>query len=167
MEDNQMKLEFTVQTRIQKPVAEVFDAVYNPEKMVKYFAQASVKGALDEGATAYWQFDHDENNRNPIRVQVKKMEKNKRIVFEWIANEDGVMHSDREDAYNTTVEMTFEALSDRETLIKITESGWRENAAALAGSYQNCNGWTQMMASLKTWIEHGYALGMDGCGASR
>lgn len=157
-----MNLEFTVQTRIQKPVEEVFDAVYNPAKMVKYFPQAGVKGALDEGATAEWTFSHSPDHRDPIKVHVKKMEKNKRIVFEWPANEDFV-HVD----YNTTVEMTFEALSANETLVKITESGWKDNDKALKGSYQNCNGWTQMMASLKTWVEHGFALGMDGCGAQR
>lgn len=160
-----MNLEFTVQTRIQKPIAEVFDAVYNPEKLVKYFAQTSVKGALDAGTTAYWQFSHVKSDRDPIPVFVKTMEKNKRIVFEWPANEHDKQDVKRE-AYNTKVEMVFEALSDNETLVKITESGWRDNANALAGSYQNCNGWTQMMASLKTWVEHGFALGMDGCSKS-
>ena len=156
-----MNLEFTVQTRIQKPIAEVFDAVYNPDKMVKYFPQAGVKGAMDADTTVYWQFSHEENHRDPIAVHVKKMEKNKRIIFEWRANERDNKNPD----YNTTVEMTFESLSAGETLVKITESGWRDNDAALAGSYQNCNGWTQMMASLKTWVEHGFALGMDGCGS--
>lgn len=164
MEDTQMNLEFTVQTRIQKPISEVFDAVYNPDKMVKYFAQSGVKGAMDAGATVHWQFAHVKSD--PIPVYVKAMEKNKRIVFEWAANEHDKQEVKRTESYNTTVEMTFEALSDQETLVKITESGWKENAGALAGSYQNCNGWTQMLASLKTWIELGRALGMDGCSKS-
>lgn len=156
-----MDLEFTVQTRIQKPITEVFDAIYNPGKLVKYFAMGGVKGALDEGATAYWQFSHAPSD--PIPVFVKTMEKNKRIVFEWHANEHDKQEVLRTEEYNTTVEIVFESLGESETMVKITETGWRENSGALAGSYQNCNGWTQMLASLKGWIEHGVVLGMGGC----
>ena len=80
----------------------------------------------------------------------------------WVENAVGAV----EGVSGVTVEMTFEALSENETLVKIKESGWKENAGALAGSYQNCNGWTQMLASLKSWIELGKALGMDGCNHS-
>lgn len=159
-----MNLEFTVQTRIQKPIEEVFDAVYNPNKLVKYFATGSVKGALDEGATAYWQFSHVKSD--PIPVHVKIMEKNKRIVLEWAANEHDKQEVQRTEDYNTTVEMVFESLGKNETMVRITESGWKDNKGALAGSYQNCNGWTQMLACLKMWIEHGVTMGMDGCSHS-
>jgi len=156
-----MNLEFTVQTRIKKPIAEVFDAIYNPDKLVQYFTQGSAKGAMDEGTTVYWQFAHAKSD--PIPVIVKKMEKNKRIVLEWNANEHDKQEVKRTESYNTTVEMVFEPLSEGETMVKITESGWKESQGALAGSYQNCNGWTQMLACLKMWIEHGVIMGMDGC----
>jgi len=44
-----MDLRFTVQTKIQKPVSEVFDAVYNPKKLSKYFTTGGADGPLDEG----------------------------------------------------------------------------------------------------------------------
>ena len=155
-----MELIFTVQTKINKPVAEVFDAVYNPEKLVQYFTEKKADGALDEGATAYWQFAGYPSD--PIPVTVKTMEKNKRIVFEWPANEHNKPEVSRTDSYSTRVEIVFESLGSDETMVSITESGWHENAGALAGSYQNCNGWTKMLASLKGWLEHGFVLGMGG-----
>ena len=155
MEDA-MELRFNVQTKIQKPIAEVFDAIYNPSKLSQYFATGGARGSLDEGATAYWQFADFPSD--PIPVIVKRMEKNSAIVFEWEANEHDKQEIVREPSYNTTVEITFEALSENETLVKITESGWRENQGALAGSYLNCMGWTQMSASLKAFVEYGINL---------
>lgn len=160
MEDT-MDLKFTVNTKIQKPVAEVFDAVYNPQKLKEYFATGSAEGALDEGTTAYWTFAGYKSD--PIPVIVKKMEKNKRVVFEWAANEHPLQEVNRSKDYNTSVEMIFEENGSGETIVTITESGWRENAGALAGSYQNCNGWTNMLANLKFWTMHGLTLG-GNCG---
>ena len=51
-----MELKFRIQTKIQKPVEEVFDAIYNPEKVMKYFATESASGPLDEGAKVIWRF---------------------------------------------------------------------------------------------------------------
>ena len=52
-----MEINFQVQTKIQKPVAEVFDAVYSPEKLSGYFTNGGAKGTLDEGATVEWAFE--------------------------------------------------------------------------------------------------------------
>ena len=48
-----MDLKFRVQTKIQKPIDEVFDAVYNPRKLEKYFTTKSASGPLDAGTTVY------------------------------------------------------------------------------------------------------------------
>jgi uncharacterized protein YndB with AHSA1/START domain len=45
-----MELKFKVQVKIQKPVDEVFDAVYNPKKLSAYLVSDS-DGPLDEGKT--------------------------------------------------------------------------------------------------------------------
>ena len=74
-----MTLEFRVNGRIAKPVAEVFDAVVNPEKLSGYF---------------------------------------------------------------TT----------------IGETGWRENARGQKSSYMNCEGWSQMLACMKAYLEYGINL---------
>ncbi|HEU4521738.1 MAG TPA: SRPBCC family protein [Thermoanaerobaculia bacterium] len=140
-----MEPKFSIQTRIRKPVAEVFDAVYNPAKLSKYFATKSASGPLDEGARVTWSWaDHP----HPAEVDVKKVVRDQLIVFEWQAPE----------GYNTRVEMQFEKLSDDQTLVRISESGWKTTKEGIESSYQNCEGWTQMSASLKAFLEYGINL---------
>jgi len=150
-----MELKFTVQTRIQKPVAEVFDAVYNPSKLSQFFATGSASGPLDEGARVLWKFADFPDVE--ALVEVKKMILGKLITFEWESAEGG---------YNTRVEMVFEALNANETLVKITESGWKETPKGLQSSYGNCEGWTHMGAALKMFVERGINL-RDGYYAPR
>src|SRR5262245_60133949 len=114
-----MELRFKIQAKIQKPVEEVFDAVYNPRKIEKYFATKSASGALDEGATVKWAWDY---YPEAYEVQVKKCVKNKLIAFEWEAHKGG---------YTTTVEFRFEELAATETMVTISESGWRETEDGL------------------------------------
>ena len=60
--------------------------------------------------------------------------------------------------YVTTVTMIFEPLDDGRTLVTIAEEGWRETPNGLKASYGNCEGWSQMLAALKAWLEHGINL---------
>ena len=141
-----MELKFQVQTKVQKPLDEVFDAVYNPEKLSGYFTTAGSNGPLDEGTTVTWSW-HDYPGSYP--VSVIKTVPNELIVFEWEVTGGG---------YNTRTEISFEALNPDETLVKITESGWEENERGLKESYGNCFGWTQMICSLKAYLEYGVNL---------
>lgn len=45
-----MKLEFSVSTKIRKPIGKVFDAVVDPDKIGSYFVSGGVSGPLVEGA---------------------------------------------------------------------------------------------------------------------
>jgi uncharacterized protein YndB with AHSA1/START domain len=75
-----------------------------------------------------------------------------RIVFEWPANDpDG-------PANPTTVTITFTPTDDGRTKVEIAEDGWQETEAGLTASYGNCMGWSQMLAALKVWLEHGITL---------
>jgi len=138
-----MELKFTVQTKIQKPVADVYDAVRDPKKLAQYFATAGASGPPEEGKVITWRWD---DFPNVGEVHVRKVVPNKLIVFEWAVAEGN---------YKTKTEIKFEPLGDRETLVSITESGWPETPAGIKSSYGNCFGWTQMMASLKAWVEYG------------
>ena len=67
-----MDLNFQVQTKIQKPVEEVFDAVYNPSKLSGYFTTGQASAPLVEGTTVQWAFADnpgDEKNKFPVEVQ--------------------------------------------------------------------------------------------------
>jgi len=141
-----MELKFQIQTKIQKPVAEVFDAVYNPKKITQYFATESASAPLDEGMKVLWRFA---DYPGDVPLSVKKVVPNEQIEFEWETMEGG---------YNTHVEMRFEPLSAEETLVSISEGNWKENQIGLNSSYGNCYGWMQMSCCLKAYLEYGINL---------
>lgn len=140
-----MELKFQVQAKIQKPVSEVFDGVYNPKKLNGYFTKTA-SGPMEEGSTVMWEFPEFPGE---FPVLVKKVVPNELIVFEWKA-QDG--------DYNTHVEIAFEPLDPNSTLVKITESGWKENQKGLDSSYSNCQGWMNMASCLKAFLEYGINL---------
>ena len=143
-----MDLKFKVQTKIQKPVSEVFDAVYNPTKLSGYFTNGGASAPLDEGSTVEWAFaDNPGDEKNKFPVQVKKMIPNELIVLGW----EGAK------GLQTNVEMVFEADGD-DTIVRITETGWRETQDDLNSSYLNCMGWSQMISALKAYVEYGIDL---------
>lgn len=140
-----MDLKFKVSGRIARPVADVFEAVVNPDELSHYFTTGGAEGRLATGATVTWDF-HDFPGAFPVEViEVVDYEK---IVLQW----------DADEGRKTTVTMGFEPLEDGRTLVTITEEGWRENQAGLDASYGNCEGWTGMLCAMKMWVEHGINL---------
>ena len=153
------ELKFTVSGRIAKPVGEVFEAVVNPDQLSHYFTTGGAEGRLETGATVTWDF-HDYPGAFPVHVV--EVVPDQRIVLEWKANEGEAPNVEggemKEVDYNTTVTMTFKALDDGRTLVEVAEEGWRENEGALQASYGNCQGWSQMLAAMKVWLEHNINL---------
>jgi uncharacterized protein YndB with AHSA1/START domain len=144
-----MELKFKVQTKIQKPIAEVFDAVYNPSKLSGYFTNGGASAPLDEGTTVEWAFaDNPGDEKMSFPVEVKEVKPNELIVFGWEGAKD----------LQTRVEMNFESTGPNETLVKISESGWRETQDDLNSSYGNCMGWSQMLSAMKAYVEYGINL---------
>lgn len=137
-----MDLKFRVQTKILKPVAEVFDAVYNPRKLEKYFATKSASAPLDAGTTVIWEWDHWPT---AYQVHVKETIANEMIAFEWLAHDGDTM---------TRVEIRFEPVGDGETIVSVSETGWSQNEEGLKNSYDNCAGWMQFCCSLKGYLEY-------------
>lgn len=143
-----MELKFQVQTKIQKPVSEVFDAVRNPEKLSGYFTNGGASAALEEGKTVEWAFaDNPGDQKIKFPVEVKEVVTNELIVLGW----EGAK------GLKTRVEMQFEAAGD-DTIVRISETGWRENQSDLNSSYLNCFGWGQMLCCLKAYVEYGINL---------
>jgi uncharacterized protein YndB with AHSA1/START domain len=137
-----MDPKFTVQLKIRKPPAEVFDAVVRPEKLTGYFVRATT-GPLVAGQTVKWSFAEAPEL---FDVVVREVAKNERIVFEWPADSGD---------YKTRVEMIFQRLDDGATLVQISESGWRGDAAGVKASYGNAGGWMHMMCCMKAYLEYG------------
>ncbi|MDO9417501.1 SRPBCC domain-containing protein [Pararhizobium sp.] len=141
-----MTLEFRVNGRIGKPVADVFDAVVNPEKLSGYFTTVGgASGPLVEGTTVTW--------FGMAPVIVETLEQNARIVLRWDA-----MVAEGEEPYKTRVEMKFTPLEDGGTMVTIGETGWRDNERGQKSSYMNCEGWSQMLACMKAYLEYGINL---------
>ena len=154
-----MELAFKVHIKIQKPVDEVFDAVYNPEKISKYFTTNGASAPLDGGTTVMWDFA---DFPGAFPVKVLECAKNERIVIEWEANDSGYDPKNpdamKPAGYNTQVTFTFEPLENGSTQVSIGESGWRETGGGLKASYGNCFGWSQFICALKAYLEHGINL---------
>ncbi len=136
--------------KLQRPVAEVFDAVYNPKTLSGYFTSGGVSAPLDPGTTVYWTFANSpESTYPPFPVVVKEVDPERRIVFEWAAADGD---------YRTRVEMRFEPLGPSETRVSISESGWRETPEGLKNAFGNCRGWAEMIECLKAYVQYGINL---------
>lgn len=144
-----MDLKFNVSGRIDKPVAEVFEAVVDPGQLSRFFTTGGAVGRLETGSTVTWDFA-DFPGAFPVRVET--VETNRKIVLHWKA------HDDAPGPHDTTVTMTFEGLEDGRTLVSIREEGWSDSEKGLKSSYGNCEGWTGMLCALKVWLEHGINL---------
>ncbi|PYT00543.1 MAG: ATPase [Acidobacteria bacterium] len=144
-----MELKFQVQIKIQKPVEEVFQAVYDPKKLSGYFTNGGASAPLEGGTTVEWAFDDTPGQEKfSFPVEVLESVTNKKIVFKWQGTKEKM----------NTVEINFESTGDNETLVKISESGWESNQEDLTRSYGNCMGWSQMLSALKAYTEYGIDL---------
>ena len=141
-----MELRFQVYGKIAKPVAEVFDAVYNPSKLSGYFTTGGASAPLVEGSTVTWDFA---DFPGAFPVQVRKVERDRLIELEWKANDGD---------YTTRTRLEFEPLEGGATLVRISEGKWSETQQGLDASYGNCMGWTQMLCAMKLYVERGINL---------
>jgi uncharacterized protein YndB with AHSA1/START domain len=144
-----MELRFQVYGKIAKPVAEVFDAVYNPSKLSGYFTTGGASAPLVEGSTVTWDFA---DFPGAFPVQVRRVEQNRLIELEWKAGDGD---------YSTRTRLEFEPLEGGATLVRISEGTWRETQQGLDASYGNCMGWTQMLCAMKLYVERGINLRQD------
>ena len=144
-----MELKFKVQTKIQKPVEEVFKAVEDADKLSGYFTNAGASEPLVEGTTVEWAFaDTPGEKIGPFPVEVEKVVPNELIVLRWQGTKDKL----------NRVEMSFQKTGPEETLVTIGESGWDATQDDLNSSYGNCMGWSQMLSALKAYTEYGINL---------
>lgn len=142
-----MSLGFRISGRIDKPAAEVFDAVVNPKKLSGYFTTIGGASArLVAGEKVIWWGE--------VPVEVEEVTPDRRIVLRWDAEDP----ASGKQSYKTRIEMTFDPLEEGGTLVAIAEEGWREGETGLRKSYLNCEGWTQMLCCMKAYLEYGINL---------
>ena len=154
-----MDLKFNVRIIVGRPVDEVFEAVADPKELSSYFTTAGASGRLESGKTVMWNFA---DFPGEFPVEVDEVVPDERITLRWEAAEGEQVSPDGIDikpaGYQTIVTMNFRPTDDGRTIVEIEERGWRETESGLQASYGNCMGWSQMLAALKAWKEHGINL---------
>jgi len=142
--DENLNVAFTVRQRIERPVAEVFQAVVDPEKLCRFFTKTA-DGPPIAGRTVHWTWpDGDEAD-----VRVLELDENEKLVCSWKAYRV---------EEQTTWTMIFEPLDGGAARLTLTETGWRGDQHGLDSSYAHCHGWAHMLLCLKAYLEHGADL---------
>lgn len=146
-----MKIENTPIARaemlIRKPVAEVFEAFVNPDITTKFWFTKS-SGRLEAGKQVQWEW---EMYGVTDLVDVKEIEKNKRIFIKW-----GLAH-----AAPNTVEWIFTARVDNTTFVSITNSDFTgEGDEIVIQALNSAGAFAIVLASLKALLEHNINLNL-------
>lgn len=145
-----MPKNYTVTTRIARPIHDVFNAIVSADRLSRYFTNQS-SGDLRVGDRVVWHW----NDYGDSEITVSLVEADHRIELVFDSNQ---WKKTPEDSYDVRVTFDLEAVNDDETKLSISESGWKTDAAGLKGSHDNCSGWTHMAMCLKAYIEHGIDL---------
>ena len=146
-----MARNYTVQTRILRPVTEVFDAIVSRDKLCQYFTDTA-SSDMQEGTQIDWRWSHYEAT---LPVVVDKIVPNRLIR---LTLDTGAWKKTITEGYEVAVIFEFEELDEGSTMLSISEEGWKTDADGLKGSHDNCGGWSHMATCLKAWIEHGIDL---------
>ena len=127
---------------IRKPPSEVFTAFADPAVTSKFWFTKS-SGKLETGKRVRWEWEMYGVSDD---VDVKAIEPNQRIVFEWSFPKSNL------------VEMTF-APHLKGTMVSITNSGLRGDDV-IAEALDLTQGWNLVLAAAKAWLEHAIQLNL-------
>lgn len=139
-------MDFSVWAIIDRPIAETYEAVADPDKLSRHFTTGGAHGSMESGATVTWEFA---DFPGPFDVTVTRAEAPALIEFQWPRNDGSGLNDVRFD---------FEPLGADRCKVRVTESGWTPDAAGLQLAYGNCMGWSMMLAAMKAWLDHGIVL---------
>ncbi len=145
-----MKRSFTVQTTIARSAEDVFDAIVDPTNLANFFVDKS-SGQLEPGARIIWHW----GEWGDYPVEVDEVVPYSRIslrlnTVDWKKSET--------DSYDVRVDFEIVELESRKTMLKISETGWKDDADGIKASYENCGGWQHMADCAKAWLEYGVDL---------
>lgn len=141
---NIKKLETKVGLQVAKPIAEVYDAIIDPDKMKNYFISEST-GIMKEGEILQWSFPEFAGS---FPVRIGKLEENKYISFSW----------NDIDGTETFVEINLEEPEPGLTFIRISEKERNNDEVGINWLMRNTEGWANFLACLKAWMEYGIHL---------
>ena len=129
---------------IRKPVAEVFEAIVNPEITTRFWFTRS-SGRLDSGKQITWTWEMYDHS---VDVDVKEIEVNQRILMEW-----------GNGSWMTKVEWVFTPYEEDKTYLSITNSGFQGSGdEVVSAALDSQGGFTWVLAGLKALLEHNVEL---------
>jgi uncharacterized protein YndB with AHSA1/START domain len=133
---------------IRRPVADVFQAVVDPDVTTKFWFTRS-SGKLEPGTRVRWEWDMYGVSAD---VDVETVEVNRRIVLRWPAY-DGLTR--------TTVEWTFTPRPRDTTFVAVTNTGFGgEHAAVARQAVEATGGFTLVLAGMKALLERDITLNL-------
>jgi uncharacterized protein YndB with AHSA1/START domain len=135
-----------VKYQISRPIAEVFEAIVNPEKLASYFT-SEPSGALSAGTTVVWKFSDAGQEE---KVTISEINFNEHIKFKWHASGE-----------KTSVDIYLRQLTLLTTEITIEEYGWPLDKQGVKKAMQQTQGWTDFICSLKAYLVCGIRLRED------
>ncbi|MGG1676094.1 SRPBCC family protein [Neobacillus sp. NRS-1170] len=125
--------------KIFAPANKVFEAFVDPEKIGNFWFSSSSE-RWEQGRTITLRYDEYDAQGD---IEVKEIENNKKIVFQWGSNGEG-----------HTVTMLLEEQNDSSTIIEVTEEGFNENDSDFINQIiDNKEGWVYMLTCLKGYLE--------------
>lgn len=128
---------------IRKPVEQVFEAFIDPAITTKFWFTKS-SGRLEAGSHVRWDWEMYGVSDD---VQVKEIEKNKRIRIQW---SDG-----------TEAEWIFTPRTGSETFVTITSTGYTGNGDEIVNrAVDDMGGYTIVLCGLKAFLEHNIVLNL-------
>jgi uncharacterized protein YndB with AHSA1/START domain len=138
-----MDIDVKVKDKVLKPIAEVFDAVFNPQKLSNFFISRA-SGSLEEGVSTTWFFD-DIGGQLPVMVKVVR--ENELIAFEWAAS-----------GIKAQVSIAFTPIDPDSTSVTIIEKAFPFDQAGVLKALQQTQGWTDFICSMKAYLYCGINL---------
>jgi len=133
---------------IRRPVADVFEALIDPEVTTKFWFTQST-GKLEAGKSVRWDWDMHGHSAD---VDVDAVEENKRILLRWPAYDGDTQ---------TTVEWTFTARPDNTTFVTVTNTGLTGDQDAIAKqAISATGGFALVLAGMKALLEHNIELNL-------
>jgi uncharacterized protein YndB with AHSA1/START domain len=131
---------------VRKPVAEVFEAIVNPDITTKFWFSRS-NGRVEQGKQLKWEW---EMYGTSSLIDVKEVVPNELIVFDWESS--GV---------STTVEWVFADHHDGTTFVKVKNFGFQGSEDDIVSSaLGSTEGFTIVLCALKAYLEHHIELNL-------
>lgn len=137
-----MDTQVTTKFKILKPANEVFEAIVDPVKIGNFWFSSSSE-RWEQGKKVTLRYDEYEAEGVINLLEVKE---NNKIVFSWGEEYDE----------ETVVTITLKELDNLGTIIKVNESGLKEDDPEIVNKMiGQKEGWVYMLSCLKGYLEHG------------